>query len=182
MVLAAGVGALPDPPRAEARDRAALAIVLGLGGTAWAANAVRMELYKARYNLSYPHVAFELRLPAGTRVPENKDGIVMTLSTPVLESPAIFGARWLSPEWLRQDEGDRPVIMGLAPLRARTTDRRIVLQIPGEPERVFRIDLPAAPPFGRDRTQWQPVAQVKENGVARPGRPEDQAEIRYRID
>ncbi|MFL5121831.1 MAG: hypothetical protein ACJ8C8_15395 [Microvirga sp.] len=161
---------------------AALAIVLGLGGTAWAANAVRMELYKAKYNLSYTHVAFELRLPPGTKVPENKDGIVMTLSTPVLESSAIFGARWLSPEWLRQDEGDRPVIMGLAPLRARTTDRRIVLQIPGEPQRVFRIDLPASPPFGRDRTQWQPVAQVKENGVARPGRAEDQAEIRYRID
>ncbi|MFL5154269.1 MAG: hypothetical protein ACJ8C3_15595 [Microvirga sp.] len=89
----------------------ALTIILGLGATAFAANAIRMELYKAKYNLSYTHVAFELRLPAETKVPENKDGIVMTLSTPVLASPAIFGARWLSPEWLRQDEGDRPVIM-----------------------------------------------------------------------
>src|SRR4051812_30091450 len=87
----------------------------------------------------------------------------MTLSTPVPESPALFGARWLSPEWLRRDEGDRPVIMGLAPLRARTTDRRIVLRLPGEPERIFRIDLPASPPFGRPRTEWQPVAQVTES-------------------
>jgi hypothetical protein len=160
----------------------ALAIIAGAGAALWAANAVRMELYKAKYNLSYTHVAFELRLPPGTKVPENKDGIVMTLATPVLESPAIFGARWLSQEWLRHDEGDRPVIMGLAPLRARTTDRRIVLQMPGQPERVFRIDLPAEPPFGSPRTAWQPVAQVKENGVTRRGRPEDQAEIRYRID
>jgi hypothetical protein len=159
-----------------------LAIVLGLGGTGWAANAVRMELYKAKYNLSYTHVAFELRLPPGTRVPEDKGDIRMTLSTPVLDSPAIFGARWLSQEWLRRDDGERPVIMGLAPLRARTTDRRVVLQLPGEPERVFRIDLPAAPPFGWQRTEWKTVAEVKENGVARPGRPDDQAEIRYRID
>ena len=72
--------------------------------------------------------------------------------------------------------------MGLAPLRAKTTDRRVVLQWPGEPERVFRIDLPAAPPFGCQRTEWKTVAEVMENGVARPGRPEDQAEIRYRID
>src|SRR5215207_4036518 len=39
----------------------ALAIILGLGGTAWAANAVRMELYKAKYNLSYTHVEAEIR-------------------------------------------------------------------------------------------------------------------------
>lgn len=56
----------------------ALTIILGLGATAFAANAIRMELYKAKYNLSYTHVAFELRLPAETKVPENKDGIVMT--------------------------------------------------------------------------------------------------------
>jgi len=69
----------------------ALAIILGLGGTAWAANAVRMELYKAKYNLSYMHVAFELRLPAGTRVPAEKGDIRMTLSTPVLDrSPALI--------------------------------------------------------------------------------------------
>jgi hypothetical protein len=39
-----------------------------------------------------------------------------------------------------------------------------------------------APPFGWQRTEWKTVAEVKENGVARPGRPDDQAEIRYRID
>jgi hypothetical protein len=160
---------------------AALAVIVGLGATAWAANAVRMGLYKAKYNLSYTHVAFELRLPAGTRIPESKGDIGMTLSTPVLESPAIFGARWASEEWLRRD-GDRPVIMGLAPLRAKTTDRRVVLQLPGEPERVFSIDLPAAPPFGWKRTEWATVAQVTEDGGVRPGRPEDEAEIRYRID
>ena len=159
----------------------ALAIILGLGATAFAANAVHMELYKARYNLSYTHVAFELRLPPGAKVPADKSEIRMVLSTPVLDSPAIFGARWASEEWLRHD-GERAVIMGLAPLRARTTDRRVVLQLPGEPERLFRIELPASPPFGRERTEWQPVAQVKDNGVARPGRAEDQAEIRYRID
>ena len=58
----------------------------------------------------------------------------------------------------------------------------MLLQWPGEPERVFRIDLPADPPFGWQRTEWKTVAEVKENGVARPGRPEDEAEIRYRID
>ena len=134
---------------------AALAIILGLGGTAWAANAVRMELYKARYNLSYPHVAFELRLPAGTRVPEKKGGIVMTLSTPVLDSPAIFGARWLSPEWLRQARATgRSSWAWRRCARGRPTDASSC-KCPGEPERVFRIDLPAAPPFGRDRTEWQ---------------------------
>ncbi|HKG84007.1 MAG TPA: hypothetical protein VKB16_12760 [Beijerinckiaceae bacterium] len=126
---------------------AALAIVLGLGGTAWAANAVRMELYKAKYNLSYTHVAFELRLPAGTRVPAEKGDIRMTLSTPVLDSPAIFGARWASEEWLRRD-GDRPVIMGLAPLRAKTTDRRVVLQWPGEPEQSSASTFPPPRPSG----------------------------------
>jgi hypothetical protein len=160
---------------------AALALVAGLGAAAWAAQTVRVRLHAARYNLSYTHVAFELRLPAGTKVPESKDDIGLTLKTPVLDSPAIFGARWLAEEWLRHD-GDRPVIMGLAPLRARTADRRVVLRLPGEPERVFRVDLPADPPFGWERTAWQGVAQVIENGAARPGRPEDEAEIRYRID
>jgi hypothetical protein len=171
-------------PRRRERLRAAAAVVtiiLGAGAAAVAANAARMALDDARYNRSYTHLAFELRLPAGTSVPEDKSAIRMVLSTPVLESPALFGARWASEEWLRRD-GDRPVIMGLAPLRAKTTDRRLVLGLPGEPERIFRIDLPATPPFGLEASAWMPVAQISENGVVRPGQAEDQAEIRYRID
>ncbi len=42
-------------------------------------------------------------------------------------------------------EGDRPLLRGAVPLTFRTPERLLVMTLPGEPVRVFRIRLPAGP-------------------------------------
>jgi hypothetical protein len=121
-----------------------------------------------------PDFEFEIRLPAGSKAPAARDDIQIELHTDRNQIVATLRdvAR----------DGDRPVLYGVAPLKFRTTERRIVMSLPGEPVRVFRIRLPARPAPSADYGPWQQVDFI-EDARRETRRAEVTADyaIRYRV-
>ena len=123
---------------------------------------------------SKPQALFEIRLPPGTTIPENRRGIEVELNTDRNSSSAFFHDEW-------RKDGNRPVISGGVELAYRTTARLLVLKIKGEPDRLFKLKLPGRPGHSDDFGPWQPVDFVAEGaGEPRKAIPADQYEIRYR--
>ena len=122
-----------------------------------------------------PAFEFEIRLPAGSKIPTAREDIQIELHTD--RNQIITTLREIS------REGERPVLRGSAPLKFRTTERRIVMLLPGEPVRVFLIRLPAKPAPSVDFSRWQQVDLIEDASRAtrRADVTSDYA-IRYRID
>jgi hypothetical protein len=121
-----------------------------------------------------PAFEFEIRLPAASKVPAARDDIQIELHTD--RNQMIATLRDVA------HDGDRPVLSGVAPLKFRTTERRIVMSLPGEPVRVFRIRLPARPAPSADYGPWQQVDFI-EDARRETRRAEVTADyaIRYRV-
>jgi len=121
-----------------------------------------------------PAFEFEIRLPVGSEVFAARDDIQIELHTD--RNQIIATLRDVA------RDGDRPVLYGVAPLKFRTTERRIVMSLPGEPVRVFRIRLPARPVLSATYGPWQQVDFI-EDARRESRRAEVTADyaIRYRV-
>jgi hypothetical protein len=64
-------------------------------------------------NAAKPQALFEIRLPPGTTLPENRRGIEVELNTDKIDASAFFHKEWHS-------DGNRPVISGGVELAYRT--------------------------------------------------------------
>ena len=125
-------------------------------------------------NAAKPQALFEIRLPPGTTLPENRGGIEVELNTDKNGASAFFHKEW-------RNDGQRPVISGGVELAYRTTGRILVLKMKGEPDRLFKLKLSGKPGHSDDFGPWQPVDFVAEGaGQPRKATPADQYEIRYR--
>src|SRR5262249_27345903 len=89
-------------------------------------------------NAAKPQALFEIRLPPGTRLPDDRGGIEVELDTERNTASAFFDDEW-------HDDGGRPVISGGVELAVRTAQRVLVLKIAGEPDRLFTLKLPGRP-------------------------------------
>jgi hypothetical protein len=121
-----------------------------------------------------PDFEFEIRLPAGSKVPTARDDIQIELHTD--RNQIIASVRDVG------RDGERPVLYGVAPLKFRTTERRIVMLLAGEPVRVFRVRLPARPAPSAGYGPWQQVDFI-EDARRESRRAEVTADyaIRYRV-
>lgn len=121
-----------------------------------------------------PAFEFEIRLPAGSETPMPREDIQIELHT---DRNQIIAA--LS-EMVR--DNDRPVLRGSVPLKFRTAQRQLVMSLPGEPVRVFRIRLPAQPQTSAKFGAWQQVDFI-EDARSESRRAEVTADyaIRYRV-
>jgi hypothetical protein len=125
-------------------------------------------------NAAKPQALFEIRLPPGTRLDEDRRGIEVELDTERSTASAFFDEKW-------HDDGDRPVISGGVELAFRTTQRILVLKMKGEPDRLFRLNLPGRPGHSDEFGAWQHVDFVGDRGPqARPATAADEYDIRYR--
>ncbi len=152
--------------------------VLSLTATiAGAASVIMLMLFfddTLNRGSSKPQALFEIRLPPGTKLPENRRGIEVELNTDKNGTSAYFDKEWHS-------DGDRPVISGDADLAFRTSSRIIVLKIKGEPDRLFTLKLSGKPGHSDAYGPWQPIDWVADAGdQPRKATPADQYEIRYR--
>ena len=96
-----------------------------------------------------PQLLFELRLPAGTVLPDKLEGVSVDLDT---DKNQMFSTL----TGTATDDG-RPVLQGVVDLYFRTSSRILVLHIKGEPDRLFMLKLPANPPASPDFGPWQRV-------------------------
>ena len=107
-----------------------------------------------------PLLVFEVRFPAGVKVPTSAQGITIELQTDLNTMPGK-----VNPAAFYRD-GDQAVIAGEVELAFRTSHRQLAVTIEGQPSRIFPIGLTARAPHTPEFGTWRRLA--------------DGSEIRYR--
>jgi hypothetical protein len=125
-------------------------------------------------NASVPTVEFEIRFPAAAQPPANRGDAQVELHTDVNQMIATVSD-------LSEHDG-RLTLRGTAPLVFRTSQRRVILSLPGDPIRSFRLRLQANPSATADFGPWQQVDYLDQAGMeARRTDVTDDYSIRYRV-
>ena len=162
----------------SARDivRHGLAAAAVLGLLAFVAYDMRhAALAYLGINPSKPSVEFEIRLPkiaetavAGTQVELHTDKN-QTLAQ-------VQGA-------LASDDDGHSVLRGSVALDFRTTDRVMILDLPGQAQRLFKLRLAADPTPSDQFSPWHLADRVAAPKPGEPARsePNDTFAIRYRV-
>jgi hypothetical protein len=86
-------------------------------------------------------------------------------------------------EGLASTEDGRTVLRGSVPLDFRTTDRVVVLNLPGQPQRLFKLRLAASPSHSDLFGPWHLADRVTSAAANEAVRfaPNDAFAIRYRV-
>jgi hypothetical protein len=157
----------------------ALRTPLVVGAIAAAAAGGLWWMYETRPVLNTngpaPQLAFEVRLPAGLAPPPG-GGLRAELHTERNRMPARLA------EAPARSEDGRAVLAGDVEVYYRSGWRLLEVRLPGQADRLFKLDLPASPrrstPFGR----WERAQYVAgPDAQPRPAGADEGFEIRYRM-
>ncbi|HEX7881148.1 MAG TPA: hypothetical protein VF499_00205 [Afipia sp.] len=124
-----------------------------------------------------PAVEFEIRLPRASASADLKQEAQVELLTDLNQTLARID------DGLRATEDGRAVLRGSVPLKFRTSDRMVVLSLPGQAQRAFKLRLPPNPSPSDDFGPWHMVDRVTSTGRTETARgtPDDTFAIRYRV-
>lgn len=124
-----------------------------------------------------PLLEMEVRLPAGAFVPADPNLIRLQLSEKNTRD-----ADFDSQAWRREEEG-RVILAASTLMFFRSSSRLAVLQMPLQPDRIWRLPLRTDPRGATEWSPWRPVDEVFDAGAttARTAKPEEAAEIRVRV-
>jgi hypothetical protein len=150
------------------RSLVVAAAIVGFGAATLRVGAVVFDQFGM--NADAPQVAFEIRLPPGAKPPANPADIQIEFQT---DKNQMIVA---TPEVAR--DGERAVMRGNVPILFRTKERMIVLSLPGEPVRTFKLRLSEAPARHGDFGPWQ---EAELAGGAQQRRDLADIAIRYRV-
>jgi hypothetical protein len=156
--------------------RHGLAAALVLGLLAFVASDMRhAALAYLGINASRPAVEFEIRLPK-TAVSDVADTQVELHTDRNQTLAQVQGA-------LAPDGDGRNVLRGSVPLEYRTTDRVVVLNLPGQAQCQFKLRLAASPSHSDEFGPWHLADRVASPGKGEESRAEqnDAFAIRYRV-
>ncbi|HEV7601374.1 MAG TPA: acriflavin resistance protein [Bradyrhizobium sp.] len=128
-------------------------------------------------NSAKPAVEFEIRLPNAAALAVMAGGTQIELHTDKNQTLAKLR------EGLASTEDGRTVLRGSVPLDFRTTDRIVVLNLPGQPQRLFKLRLAASPSHSDQFGPWHLADRVTPATANEPVRttPNDAFAIRYRV-
>jgi hypothetical protein len=123
-----------------------------------------------------PHLKFEIRSPSNA-LPDKLEGIKIDLETDKNTMPGT----WES-EANAEDGGT--IASGSVEIYFRSSQRFLVLRVPDQPDRLFKLKLASNPKASPEFGPWQPLDFVDDdpNGKVRKARPDEGYEIRYRIE
>jgi len=123
-----------------------------------------------------PQLAFDVRLPVAMAV-GNRDDVDIELDTDRNSADALLGDPW------QRREGDAQVITGLVELAFKTRSRLLVLKLPNQPVRLFRLRLSRDPASTASMSDWQRPDHIDEPAKQGPeaAPPDDPVELRYRV-
>lgn len=124
-----------------------------------------------------PAVAFEIRLPQAAAISDLKREAQVELLTDLNQTLAQLD------DHLAATEDGRAVLRGSVPLKFRTSERMVVLSLPGQAQRAFKLRLPPNPSPSDDFGPWHMVDRVVPTGrtATSRGAPDDSFAIRYRV-
>jgi hypothetical protein len=163
-------------PGELARHAAAATVALGL--LAFAAYDLRHAAFDyLGINSAKPSVEFEIRLPDAAALAATAGTTQIELHTDKNQTLAKLQ------KGLASTEDGRIVLRGSVPLDFRTTDRLVVLNLPGQPQRLFKLRLAANPSHSDQFGPWHLADRVASATAAEPVgfAPNDAFAIRYRV-
>jgi hypothetical protein len=151
---------------------AALAIIFAAGS-----NLRLSAMEHLGLNAGARSIEFEIRLPPVVATGSSKREAQVELLTDVNQTIA----QLRSGEWSASEDG-RAILKGTVPIEFRTAQRTLVLNMPGQPQRQFRIRLAANPSRSADFSPWHLVDFVAgAKGDRERPLPDDNFAIRYRV-
>ena len=121
-----------------------------------------------------PQLAFEVRLPPGVAA---ADGVKAELHTEKNKMPGL-----VSRDVPRTEDG-RALLTGSVELYYRSGWRLLEIRMPGQLDRIFKLNLPSSPRRSTDFTRWQKADFIAEPGLSQPRKsgPDEAFEVRYRV-
>jgi hypothetical protein len=163
--------------RDVAKHGGAAALVLALGLIAFVAYDMRQAaLAYLGINPATPAIEFEIRLPKAALSAISDTQI--ELRTDRNQTLAKLA------DALDLTDG-RSVLRGSVALKYRTTDRVVVLNLPGQPQREFKLRLSASPSHSDQFSPWHLADRVNVSSSVSNGtttsEPNDIFAIRYRV-
>lgn len=152
-----------------------LAIVVAIGVVAAAGINLRSAAFAHLGISAAPRsVEFEIRLPPATAERNLQREVQVELHTDRNQTLAS-----LDEQLLPMADG-RIVLKGKVPLRYLTTNRFVVLNLPGDAQRLFKLRLPAQPSKSTQFGPWHLVDRI-EAAAGQTALPNDIYAIRYRV-
>jgi hypothetical protein len=155
-----------------------VAAVVAVGLLAFVAYDMRHAAFDyLGINSAKPAVEFEIRLPSAAALSVMAGTTQIELHTDKNQTLAELR------EGLASTEDGRSVLRGSVPLDFRTTDRIVVLNLPGQPQRLFKLRLAASPSHSDQFGPWHLADRVTPATANEPVRTtsNDAFAIRYRV-
>ena len=149
---------------------AALAVIFAAGS-----NLRLSAMEHLGLNAGARSIEFEIRLPPVIATGSSKREAQVELLTDVNQTIAqLRGGDW-------SDDG-RAILKGTVPIEYRTAQRTLVLNMPGQPQRQFKIRLAANPSRSTEFSPWHLVDVVADSkGDRERSILDDSFAIRYRV-
>jgi len=151
-------------------------VVAGIVAVVGAGIGFRLLTLDTYTNEAPPTLEFEIRVPASMALPD-RSAVRVELHT-----DRNVGESYFADPWLRT-EGDRQVIVGGVPLARKTSSRLLVVSLPGQATRLFRLGLSRDPRSTPALSDWQRPDFVATPTSAQPAKapPDDPVELRHRV-
>jgi hypothetical protein len=154
-----------------------LAIVLtAIAGLVGAGIALRLYTLDTYTNTLPPTLEFEIRVPAAMPVPDPA-ALRVEVHTDKNVGEGRLADRW-SP-----GESDFRLITGRVPLAFKTSSRLLVVYLPAQPTRLFKLPLARDPDPTKTLSPWRRPDSIDAAGEEelRPAPADDPVEMRYRV-
>jgi hypothetical protein len=166
------------------KGRASLGPTLGRIGLVLAGIAVltgagiglRLMTIDTYTNEAPPTLEFEIRVPASMPLPD-RSAVTVELHTDKNVGDSYFSDPWLRPE------GDHQVITGGVPLLLKTAARMLVVTLPDQPTRLFRLQLSRNPGSTPTLGEWRGPDFIDAPGFDQPraASANDPVQLRHRV-
>ena len=155
---------------------AAGGVVVGIVGLAGAAIGIRLLTIDTYSNEAPPRLEFEIRVPA-TMSLVDRAPVSVELHTDRNVGDGILYSPWPRPD------GDGQVLVGSVEMAFKTSGRLLVVELPGEPTRLFRLPLSRNPASTPALGEWQRADHVHRAGAEQPvaAPADDPVRLRYRV-
>jgi hypothetical protein len=151
---------------------AALAVIFAAGS-----NLRLSAMEHLGLNAGARSIEFEIRLPPVVATGSSKREAQVELHTDLNQTIA----QLRSGDWSATDDG-RAILRGTVPIEFRTAQRTLVLNMPGQPQRLFKIRLAANPSRSTEFSPWHLVdSTVNTGGDRERAMVDDNFAIRYRV-
>lgn len=151
-------------------------VVAGIAAVVGVGIGLRLMTLDTYSNEVPPTLEFEIRVPASLSLPDRSSVRVE------LHTDKNVGESYFADPWLRA-AGDHQVIAGSVPMLLKTSSRMLVVRLPGQPTRLFRLDLSRNPESTPTFGEWRRPNFVDAPNFDQPqaAPADDPVELRHRV-